>query len=127
MNLPEKELKFKFEGEDYTAKFPKTGQHIEIATYRSALSGSQYENIASTRDIESMYVKSMIDVSAYITIMCPDLVEKLNVKSLMDLEAVDMRKLIDVYLSKIAPWYNNWVIALNKPLPKPKAEGEDKK
>lgn len=113
MEKPEIELKIQIKDTDFTVKYPKSGQMIDIAILKAQLSSNQYSELSFQRSSESSLALRLIDTYAFLTVMLPQLKEHLLKKSLFELETEESVELIHVYNNEVEPWLNKWTEYIN--------------
>lgn len=95
-------------GQEYTMEIPTAGQLIQIERQKSILAGGSYGDILSSRTVGSSYALDIIDMAAYLSVLCPDLFKDLKIDSLMDLDIFDMKQLHNDWTEQCIPWVNQW-------------------
>ena len=107
------------QNQEYTMEIPTAGQLIAIERQKSVLTGGSYGGIMANRTTGSEHALDIVDMTAYLSVLCPDLFASLKVDSLMDLDIFDMKQLHEVWKEDCIPWINSWQTVLRE-APKPK-------
>lgn len=114
--------------QEYTMEIPTAGQLIQIERQKSVLTGGNYGGIMANRTVGSEHALDIVDMTAYLSVLCPDLFASLKVDSLMDLDIFDMKQLHEVWTEDCVPWINEWQEVLReKPKKKKAAVGKAEK
>lgn len=100
--------------ESYELSIPTAGQLVRIETVKASTSGNTYGGIFSSGTVGGNYALDIIDMNAYLSVLCPDLIQSLKTKSLFDLDVFDLKQIKDAYDSQVVPWIIEWQTALSK-------------
>lgn len=114
-------------GQEYTMEIPTAGQLVQIERQKSALTGGNYGGIMSNKTVGSEQVLNIVDMAAYLSVLCPKLFEELKIDSLMDLDIFDMKQLQDTWEEDCIPWINSWQEVLRESPKKTKEKKSPKK
>ncbi len=110
---PNNSISFKILDNDYEAKYPNNGQFIDIETMKVHLTDGTYHTISTGTDIAAQRAKYTVDMIAFFNICCPKIKESLTLKSFSKLEALENRKILNMYIKVIHPWLMAWQDFLN--------------
>ena len=91
----------------YVVKFPNNAAFIAILREKQRLAGGRYESISQMGDIDSLTGKFSIDMIAHFNINVPSLIKDLNCDSLEELDMMVTQELLNVYVKKYLPWWND--------------------
>lgn len=111
--MPERKKSFKIHDNTYTVDFPNTNGLIEIESLKAQLSRNNYSGITDQGTIMGNYSRLLIDMIATFTVLFPQLKKDMSIKSISELNALDSKKLLQVYLKEVAVWFNDWFELLN--------------
>lgn len=106
--IPERTCSFKVKGIDYLLTVPTNKQFISIETTKVFLSGGAYRSLMRSTTFNNAYALDLIDMIAYISNLCPEMVNNLKVSSIEDLDLLDSIELVEIYRKTIAPWISSW-------------------
>ena len=98
-----KTLVFKVAETSFNITFPNNRQFVQIQNAKATLS-SNYD-LLGQMDAESALAQKLVDVEAYLTILCPDFIKSLT-KSFGELSMEEGQKLIVAFNDQFLPWYN---------------------
>lgn len=119
----DRQIEMNVKGNRYIIEFPNVGKFQQIETMKQVLSRGMYSSLLPMNTISSIEVLDMIDIEAYLTVMCPKLIKDLKCDSFSELGLEDYLELKKVYQKEFVPWWNKIIDLLN---PK-KAEKETPK
>lgn len=91
----------------YIIKAPNAGQLIDIENLKITLS-PMYRELAKKGMILSDLALDIIDMQAYFSVLCPQLLKDVKV-SLDELALPDLLQLRDAYHKQFLPWWNKWI------------------
>lgn len=111
----------KIKGQEYKMEIPTAGQLIAIERAKANLTGGDYGKILANNTIGSNYALDVVDMTAYLNVLCPQLFNDLKVESLMDLDIFDMKQLQEVWNNDCVTWIQSWQTVLRE-TPKTKAK-----
>jgi hypothetical protein len=114
MKTPNRTLTVELNGNNYKLEFGNTGDLIDMETVKQKYANGHYNSMANSRTAQSMYASFLIDAFATFSTLCPSMVEDLRVRTLRDLDLISGKKLVDLYMSKVLPWINEWMSVLDK-------------
>lgn len=118
--MPEKEIKVKIGPNEYTIKFPKTSQLIDIEAAKIRMTGGTIKEMPhGGTSAQSAYLA--VESIATFEILIPNLLKDLNVPSLLDLDMQQAQSHLKAY-EKYWEWMNRWREVLNAD-----AESKDEK
>lgn len=106
-------LNFNFKGKGYTIEYPNIGKYRQIDVLKQSLSLGQYGNLFRTMTKQSEESLDMIDVEAYMTVLCPSLLKSLKIETFSDLSLIDYKELKTAYQDQFIPWWNEIERMLN--------------
>lgn len=109
----ERQIEFNVKGNRYIIEFPNVGKFQQIETMKQILSRGMYSSMLPMNTISSIEVLDMIDIEAYLTVLCPDLIKKLNSGSFSELGLEDYLELKQAYQKVFIPWWNKIIDLLN--------------
>lgn len=112
----------KVKNQEYTMEIPTAGQLIAIERQKAVLTGGNYGSIMANRTIGSEHALDIVDMTAYLSVLCPKLFSELKVDSLMDLDIFDMKQLQDSWNDTCIPWINDWQAVLREKPDKKKSK-----
>ena len=107
--MNERNLLLKVRQNEYAVKFPTAGQFYDIEILKQQISHGQYNNLIQTDTIVSLDAVNMINMKAYITALCPEILKDLRCKDFDDLHIDDLHELYDVYEKELLPWIESWI------------------
>lgn len=103
-----KPLTFTVKQNQYSIKTPTAGQLWDVEELKAVLSNGNYGNVLRNRTFWSEYSLDTIDMFAYLSIMCPDLIKDLNVTSWKQLDPFDLAELKAAYRAQFIPWFSKF-------------------
>ena len=103
-----REIKISVKENSYKVSFPNVGQFLNIEALKATLSDGLYGAMQASRTIDSGFALDVVDMEAYFTVLCPDLVKDLNVKSFRELDIVDVIELRTVFVDQMLPFIKQW-------------------
>lgn len=118
----EMNIKAKGTHQAYSIGLPNGGQIVEIENLKITLS-VHYRALAQKNSILSNLALDIIDMQAYFSILCPQLIQDLEVP-LAKLDLADILELREVYEESFLKWWNPW-IRLIQGVPEPIEKRED--
>ena len=95
-------------------KIPTGGQLVQIENIKALTSGNNYRGMVSTNSIGSDHALDLIDMNAYFSVLCPEILEHLKVNSLLELDIFDLSMVKVVFNDQITPWINEWQTKLRE-------------
>jgi hypothetical protein len=98
-------LEFKLKSNNYTIKFPNVGQIEDIECTKQLISKGMYSSLMQMGTRAANDTLDMIDMEAFFSILCPDLVKDLKSDSFRDLGIVDFMELKKAYIKQFVPWW----------------------
>jgi len=110
---PAKEISFKVLDNNYTVKYPNTGQMLQIESMKSTLTGDSYGSFMRAETTAAAIAQLTTDMIAFFTVACPQLRKDLKVDTFSELEALDNKALLKTYVKTIRPWLTEWEQILN--------------
>lgn len=114
-----KNLFFEFRGKKFEIEFPNVGKYRSIENLKQTLSLGQYGDMFRSAINTSDEALTMIDIEAYFSILCPDLLKLLKCESFSELGIVDYKELKESYIKQFIPWWKGIEELLNpKPIEK---------
>lgn len=102
------------EGNTYQVNFPNMGGIIDIETRKLSFSFNKYPDLVKAQLISADLALDLIEMSAYLSVLIPDLIKDLRVSSLFELDIFNAKKLVKINKSQILPWYHSWLKKLNE-------------
>ena len=100
-------LAFQVKGRSYAIRFPNVGDYRNIEAMKHTLSANTYGSMTMSRLATANEALDMIDIEAYLTVLCPKLLEDLRCSSFSDLGIIDYRELRDAFKKQFVPWWQN--------------------
>lgn len=102
-------LKLKAKGtlQEYSISLPNGGQLVDVENLKITLS-VHYRALAEKNSILSNLALDIVDMQAYFSILCPQLIADLSAP-IAKLDLVDILELRDVYEKQFLPWWNPWI------------------
>jgi hypothetical protein len=94
--------------QEYKMEIPTAGQLIAIERAKANLTGGDYRAILASNTVGSSYALDVVDMTAYLTVLCPQLFDDLKVQNLIDLDIFDMKQLFQTWQDNCIPWVNDW-------------------
>lgn len=101
-----KQIVFAVKGNNYTIKFPNVGQFQSIESIKQVLSRGMYLALVQTNTISANNALDMIDIEAYLSVLCPELIKDLKCDKFSDLGLEDYMELKKAYDEQFVPWWN---------------------
>jgi len=98
-------LEFKVKSNTYTIKFPNVGQIEDIECNKQLISKGMYASLMQMNTKAANDALDMIDMEAFFSILCPDIVKDLKCDSFRDLGVVDYMELKKSYIDQFVPWW----------------------
>jgi len=98
---------------EYTLKWPDTGQFIDIELKKVAYAKQQNDGLIAKASVESINVSFTIDMIATFHVLIPQLERDINTPSLFKLPLQQNAHLLNIYLRKIYPWLKQLYEAVN--------------
>lgn len=93
---------------------PTAGQLIDIERQKAVLTNGSYGSIVSNRTVGSEFALDIVDMTAYLSVLCPQLFADLKVDNLTDLDIFDMKQLKGIWDDQCIPWINDWQAVLRE-------------
>lgn len=109
----------------YQVEIPTGGQLVQIENLKAIYSGNNYGGVAGSNTIGANYALDLVDMNAYLTVLCPDLIKDLKTEDLFKIDIFDLKELKEAYDNEFVDWVNKWQEALRS-LSKTKEDGETK-
>ena len=97
-------LIFEIKGKTYEVKDLRVGKFIDLWKMRTALSMGTYGQMYRTALESSDQALLAIDIEAFFSVFCPDMINDLKPGSIRDLGVIDYLELRDIYEIHIKPW-----------------------
>jgi hypothetical protein len=100
---------------EYTIDFPDTGKMLDIELMKIQISDNKYDTLKFS--FNTMFVRQAlrIDTISTFVILLPELKKDLNTNSFLRLPFEQMSLLEAMYEEQFLPWYEEWLVVLNKP------------
>jgi len=117
----------KIKDQEYKMEVPTAGQLIAIERAKANLAGGDYGKILANNTIGSNYALDVIDMTAYLNVLCPQLFTDLKVESLMDLDIFDMKQLRATWDDDCVAWIQSWQSVLRETPDSKSKKQSDKK
>lgn len=114
--MPLRSVSINVGSNEYSINYPNTGQWIDIDVLKSQFSNGNYEKLKYSYDPGFLRSAITIDAVAVLSVLAPQLKEDLTVKSLFALDREKMDTVLEAYLSKVVPWFEQWEQILSKPI-----------
>ncbi len=111
--LPPTSISFRINDNSYDIKYPRTGEMLNIESLKVQLSSNTYNELINGNTTASQIARITIDMIAFLSIMCKKLREDMKVETFSELNALDNKKLYQMYIKTILPWLNEWETILN--------------
>lgn len=110
------------EGREFVVTFPNTGEMMNIELLKIQLSDGKFDTLKFSYN--EMFIQQAIRIEAIATfsILLPTLKEALNVKSFLALDYEHAEIITKMYIDQFLPWYEEWLVLLNKPKEEEKKE-----
>jgi len=106
-------------GNSYSIKFPTVGQFQAIESLKQVISKGMYSSLMSTNTVSANASLDMIDIEAYLTVLCPQLLKDLKCDSFINLGVEDYMVIKEAYDKQFIPWWND-IMKLVSPMVKSK-------
>jgi hypothetical protein len=103
-----KEIKLVIKENEYLVKFPNVGQLSDIEVLKGSISRGLYGAMQSNSTIDSGFALDLVDMEAYFTILCPQLIKDLKVDSFRELDLTDAIDLREVFVDQLLPFIKQW-------------------
>ncbi|MBV7533756.1 hypothetical protein [Chitinophaga sp. sic0106] len=113
--MPLRSVSVRIGNNDYTINYPNTGQLIDIDVLKAQFSGGNYEKLKYSYDAGFLRSAVTIDAVATFNVLLPQLKDDLTVKSLFALDRDKMEMVLNEYISKVVPWFEQWDQLLANP------------
>jgi len=97
-------LNFALKGKKFTTKDLKIGNIQDLWQLRMALSGGTYGQMYRTALKKSDEAMTIIDMTSFFTVFCPEVMESLKPGSIRELGLDDYLELREVFVKDIQPW-----------------------
>jgi len=97
--------KFKIGNKEFTAKFPKVGQIIDMDAMKQAISGNSYGSMVASGLASAYYALDLIDAITFYQVVTPEVGRYYNINNFADLELEEIQDLLNAYKEQIQPWY----------------------
>lgn len=111
--MPSKEIQIRIGENDYTVKFPTNGQLIDIEKRKVNMTdGTHRSLLLGQASAQQAYI--LVEAIATFSVLIPQLDTDLNVKSLMDLDPMQSKSMVNEYIKKFYPWFNEWMDIINE-------------
>lgn len=104
MNQIRRQIVFEVKGKEYVIKFPNLGQLWDVEKYKSIFSDGHYGSVLNNRTNWAYYNLDNIDMFAYLTALCPELMKDLNFKGWKYMDPIDALELSKAYKDQLLPW-----------------------
>jgi hypothetical protein len=112
MNL-DRQLVLNVKGNQYTVDFPNVGNFQKIEALKQVLSSGMYRSMIDAGTVSSTDALDMIDIQAYLSVLCPKLIKDLKCNSFEDLGLEDYLELRNIYREQFSPWWLKIMELLN--------------
>lgn len=109
----QRDFYFNVKSNRYRMTIPNPGQIIAIENNKTTLSAGLYRNLMNANTIGGNYALDVIDMHAYLTVLCPDFINDIKSESLLDMDLADFSELKNAYTDQVIPWINSWQKMLN--------------
>lgn len=100
----------KIKGNEYMVQIPTIGQLRDIENSKVALT-PYYKELVITNTIMSNWVLDLVDMSAYFSVLCPQLLKDLKAP-IEQLDLFDFKELREDYQAQFVPWLNGFITAM---------------
>ena len=91
---PKQPFVFKVKENEYSIKTPTVEQLWTIEEMKATLTNGKYGSVMATHTYWSEYNLDNIDMFAYLTVLCPNLIKDLEVESWTELNPFDLSLII---------------------------------
>jgi hypothetical protein len=98
----------------YEVEYPTIGQMMDVESLKLAYSKGKYTEMILSGTKWMSRVLNYVDMLAYFTVMCPDLIKDSKV-DLANLDLLDVHKgMLGVYKDQFLPWWNEYEAMISK-------------
>lgn len=104
-----KDLIFTVLDNTYKITFPNVGQFQSIESLKQVISRGMYSSLITTNTVSSNNALDMIDIEAYFTVLCPDLIKDLKCDKFSNLGIIDYLVIKESYDKQFIPWWNELI------------------
>lgn len=94
-----------FKENSYTVNFPNVGQLQDIEAFKMMYSNGRYVDMVNSGLKIHEQLLDMTDAIAYLSTLCPKLMDDLKIKSWRSLDAFLAKELITCYKKQFIPWF----------------------
>lgn len=109
-------VSFSVKGNNYQVSYPNVAQFIDIETTKARLSSDQYSKMAQIGTLMQIRALDYIDMVAYLTVLCPQLIKDLKAP-ILSLDIFDAKELLTVFKKDVEPWIGAWQGVLSEITP----------
>lgn len=99
---------------EYVIEFPNTGDLMNIDLLKIQISDGRFDTLKFSFNPDFIKTATRIETIATFNVLLPQLRKDLNVDSMMKLQVEQMEVIEDAYTNQFLPWYEEWLVALNK-------------
>ena len=110
----QRHLTFNVKNNNYSVNFPTVAQFIDIESTKAKLAGDAYQDMMRAGTLLSAKALDLVDMTANLTILCPDLLKDLKATSILALDLIDVKELLLAYNKQFVPWLVAWQKVLNQ-------------
>lgn len=103
----------KIRGKEYEVHFPNVGQYYSIETTKQKLGKGFYNVLLGNPTKTAQDALDMIDIEAFLTVLCPSLLEDMKVEKFSQLGIADYKEIKEIYLKEIQPFLREVNSVLN--------------
>jgi len=101
-------ISIEVKGNMYDLRYPTVYQVMQIEAMKSRLTNGEYGNMVTQGTFNALTALDFVDMVAYLTVLCPELLGDLKAKSIVDMDAMDAKELMDVYKRDVTGWIREW-------------------
>lgn len=123
--MVDQSLELKVKSNTYKIDDLRIGKFIDYERMKASLSGGMYGSMFRMGTLSGDEALTMIDIEAFFTVFCPQVLKDLKCESFKDLGLKDYKEIKTVYVEKIVPWYNQNVEVLSPKREQKEQEGDD--
>lgn len=104
----QRHLTFKVKENSYSISFPTVAQFIDIEATKAKLASDSYNDMIRVGTLLSVKALDLVDMTANLEILCPELKKDLKADSILSLDIFDAKQLLTEYKKQFVPWMVEW-------------------
>lgn len=111
-------LTFVVKENSYDIKVPTMGQFVEIEDRKARFANNNYNGIVNNKTFISERALDLVDMAAYLYVLCPDLIKDLKITNMFQMDVMDANDLLVAFKRDFLPWIKEIETTLLRPAPR---------